>query len=107
MTLDEYSVRAEPGTVPAGQTAFEIRNTGSIEHDFIVLETELEFDELPLEEGQVDLESSEIDELEHIHAIDPGERASGEVALASGTYLLICNVPGHYQTGMRTPFEVE
>jgi uncharacterized cupredoxin-like copper-binding protein len=28
------------------------------------------------------------------------------VDLAAGSYVLLCNLPGHYESGMRTAFDV-
>jgi hypothetical protein len=33
--------------------------------------------------------------------------ATGTFDLSAGKYVLFCNMPGHYQSGMSTNFEVE
>ncbi len=106
MTLDEFSLKLRPAAVDAGQTTFEIRNTGSVEHDFLVLDTDLEPDDMPLEKGKVDTKARGIEELGHVHSVRSGQRTTEEVDLAAGRYLLICNVEGHFQSGMHTPFQV-
>ena len=107
MTLDEFSVRAQPDAVEAGETTFEIRNTGSVEHDFVVLDTDQDPDDLPLEKGKVDTEARGIEELAHVHSVRSGQETTEEVDLEAGRYLLICNIEGHFQSGMHTPFEVQ
>ena len=37
----------------------------------------------------------------------PNKSASVEVTLSPGSYLLICNVPGHYAAGMAVPLIVK
>ena len=41
-----------------------------------------------------------------VSELDPGASGSLTVALQPGKYLLICNVPGHYASGMWTEFTV-
>ncbi len=106
MTLDEFSVKASPDAVEAGPTSFDIRNTGSVEHDFLVLDTDRDPDDLPLEKGKVDTKARGIKELGHVHTIRSGRKTTEEVDLDAGRYLLICNVEGHFQSGMHTPFQV-
>ena len=107
VTLDEFSVKAKPAAADAGETTFEVRNTGSVEHDFIVLDTDKDADDLPLKKGKVDTKASGIEEIGHVHTIGSGESTTEKVDLDPGTYLLICNVEGHFQSGMHTPFEVQ
>ena len=106
MTLDEFSVKASPASAEPGETTFEIRNTGSVEHDFIVLDTDRDPDDLPLKKGKVDTKARGIEELGHVHTIASGQSTTEEIALEAGSYLLICNIEGHFQSGMHTPFQV-
>jgi uncharacterized cupredoxin-like copper-binding protein len=41
-----------------------------------------------------------------VSELNPGATGSLTVALKPGRYLLICNVPGHFASGMWTEFEV-
>jgi uncharacterized cupredoxin-like copper-binding protein len=106
VTLDEFSVRAQPAAVQAGETSFEIRNTGSVEHDFLVLDTDLEPDDVPLEKGKVDTKARGMKELGHVHSVRSGQKTTEEIDLEAGRFLLICNIEGHFQSGMHTPFQV-
>jgi uncharacterized cupredoxin-like copper-binding protein len=106
VTLDEFSVRASPAAVESGPTTFEIRNTGSVEHDFIVLDTNEDPDDLPLKKGRVDTKARGVKELGHVHTIRSGQNTTEEIALEAGRYLLICNIEGHFQSGMHAPFQV-
>lgn len=38
--------------------------------------------------------------------LEPNASKAFEVMLGPGSYLLICNVPGHYAAGMVAPFPV-
>ena len=113
ITLQEFSVIAEPATAPAGSITFHVTNAGPDDiHEFVVFKTDLAPDALPTaDDGSVD-ESGEgvelIGEIEDI-AVDASEDLTEP--LEAGTYVLICNIVEsgevHYELGMRTAFTVE
>jgi uncharacterized cupredoxin-like copper-binding protein len=107
VTLDEFSVRPDPDRVEAGERTFDVRNTGSVKHDFLILETARDADGLPIGRGsQVDVSARGIKVVEQIRTIEPGAEKSVTAELERGPYLLICNVAGHYSGGMVTDFAV-
>jgi uncharacterized cupredoxin-like copper-binding protein len=61
---------------------------------------------LAAEPGKVDEEADakNVGEVEDILA---GTNKSETFDLASGKYVLVCNVAGHYKSGMATAFEVK
>ena len=56
ITLQEFSVSADPASVPAGSVTFEATNDGPDDvHEFVVIATDLAITELPTaEDGSVD-----------------------------------------------------
>jgi uncharacterized cupredoxin-like copper-binding protein len=44
--------------------------------------------------------------LDEVEDVLPGGSASLTLELEAGTYLIICNLPGHYSNGMVAVFEV-
>ena len=46
------------------------------------------------------------DEVKVVGELQPNKSGSVEVILQPGSYLLICNVPGHYAAGMATTLRV-
>jgi hypothetical protein len=47
-----------------------------------------------------------VDDLGFTDDIGPAESEELQVELAEGTYVLICNVPAHYEGGMYAGFDV-
>ena len=106
VTLQQYSVTANPSSAPTGDVDFVASNNGSISHELVVIRTDLAPGALPVVGGQVDESGAGVQVVDEIPPFAPGTQQTASVNLASGAYVLICNVPGHYQLGMRTGFTV-
>lgn len=103
--LRDYSVKASVASVPAGKVKIGIRNLAGMAHDLIVLKTETAFDKLPIDGTTA--KAREEGRVGGIDAIGAGRVTALTLDLAPGSYVLICNVPGHYQLGMRAAFKVD
>jgi uncharacterized cupredoxin-like copper-binding protein len=44
--------------------------------------------------------------VDEIEDITPGSTANLTVDLDAGTYVVMCNLPGHFERGMHAVFEV-
>lgn len=106
VTLEDFSVTADPASVAAGSTTFDVTNNGPSEHEFVVFKTDLAPDALPLEGAVVDETGEGLELIGEIEGIAAGSSESTTFDLQPGAYVLICNVEGHYQSGMHTAFEV-
>lgn len=96
VTLSEFAVTPSVRAVPAGSVTFSVSNTGNVEHEFVILRTSAAADALP----QDGAEASEAGLVDEIEGIKSGEAGSLTVDLASGHYVVICNLPDHYAAGM-------
>jgi len=97
VTLADFSVALSPTTVQAGQPiTFAVTNGGAVTHE-MVLEKAGD-DDVPLAADGVESE---------IEDIAPGATAEMTWTITEpGTYQLACHVPGHFEQGMVTTFEV-
>jgi uncharacterized cupredoxin-like copper-binding protein len=75
----EFKIALPKSTLAAGSYAFDVKNDGKIDHDFVV-------------------KGNGVDEKTPI--IHPGDSATLNVDLKPGTYDVYCSVPGHKQAGM-------
>jgi uncharacterized cupredoxin-like copper-binding protein len=100
-TIDEWSVKASPATAAAGKVTFDVRNTGKVKHEFVVLRTDKPADGLGT--GARVSESGNVGEAGDLA---PGASKSVTIKLPAGHYALVCNLPGHYKAGMHTDFTV-
>jgi len=104
--LKDFSIVPEVSSVGAGPVTFAATNEGPSEHELVVLASDLAPDALPVEGGKVDEEGSGIEMVGEIEEFEAGEEGSATFDLAAGNYVLICNIPGHYEAGMVVAFEV-
>ena len=102
--MSDFKIVADHPTVVAGRIVFGIRNHASMGHELRVIKTDLDPDKLPVDGGAAKAnEDGKVGELLNISA---GASRKLVLDLAPGKYVLICNIAGHYQLGMRVALEV-
>ena len=102
-------IRISQSTVPAGEITFKAVNSSkSIEHEMVVARLDNPNGPVPYKDslGRVD-ENAPGMNLGEISELEPGETGSLTLTLDPGTYLLYCNVAGHYASGMWTILTVK
>ncbi|OGO51257.1 MAG: hypothetical protein A2148_09450, partial [Chloroflexi bacterium RBG_16_68_14] len=103
----EWALNADPASVAAGPVTFSVSNHGSVVHNFRVIRTDLAPDALPLDDSSFQVDEAQVEVVGSLSEFPAGETQQLSVELASDSYVLICNVPTHYQAGMSTAFTVE
>ena len=104
-------------TAPAGDVTFIVKNTGTIEHEMVVLKTDTPFDKIPIADSgdppvPVTSGADKIDEADNVAEtgdpnLQPGDtRTFTATGLTPGHYVLVCNIAKHYGLGMRATFTV-
>ncbi len=102
--MRDYSVKPSVDVVKAGTLKIGIRNLATMQHDFVVLRTDLAPDKLPYDGGRAQVIETG---LVGKQIVEAQRSASLTVTLEPGNYVLICNIAGHYQLGMRAALKVE
>ncbi len=99
-------INLSAASADAGTVTFTVSNTGTVEHEFVVLSTDLAAADLPFDASanEAEEEGAGVTPVDEIGSIMPGEVKTLTVDLPAGHYALICNLPGHYQAGMRADF---
>ena len=92
---------------PAGQVTFTVHNDGGFPHDLLVIRTEQPPAELPIDQQRAAIDEAQVQVVGTTGVLDDGQSATLLVGMAPGRYVLVCNVPTHYQSGMRTSFVVQ
>ncbi len=103
VSLSDYSFTPSSPTVKAGALTITAPNTGQIAHELVVYKTSKSAGSLPTKGAEVDEDalkaSGGTDEGEILN-VAPGQTKSTDFKLTPGTYVMICNIPGHYAQGM-------
>jgi len=108
VVLREWAVTKSLPEVPAGSTRFRAHNNGSLEHELVIIKSVLPADNLPIDQAGTAVDLGAAGEVAgEIEAIGSNQEKSATFSLTSGKYVLICNLAGHYQQGMRTDFTVQ
>ncbi len=103
----DYSITLDESSAPAGDVTFDVTNEAQQPHEFVVIKTDLAEDQLPKDaDGNVDEKGEGIEPVDELEDIAPGDTPSLTVTLDAANYVIICNLPGHYQQGMHTTFTV-
>ena len=106
-SVKEWSVSVEESSAPAGAVSFTIENEGTIGHEFLIVKTDIAPGEIPLDGDHFPEDADGIEVIDEIGEYDAETTETLNVTLDAGTYQLVCNLPGHYSSGMFTGFEVE
>jgi len=102
--LKEFKVLASPASAQHWFVSFAVRNTGKIRHEFVVLKTKVAPAKLPVKSGKA-VEAGRVGKIGALK-LKPGASRTLNLNLNAGKYVLLCNLPGHYQAGQRIGFTV-
>jgi len=102
VTLNEFNAIPAVQGAPAGSVTFTVKNTGKVEHEFVVVKTLRPAGSLASHNG----EASEAGNVGEIGSVKPGQEKKLTLTLKKGHYSLLCNLPGHSKSGQFTDFYV-
>ena len=105
VTETNFKISLSTATVPAGKVTFHVTNKAdSIPHQFAVIKSDQPADQLPTSNGKVD--TTNLNVIGSTDNIQTGKNQDLTVDLSAGKYVVICNLPSHYQNGMYATFTV-
>jgi uncharacterized cupredoxin-like copper-binding protein len=88
-------------SIKSGKTDFTIVNNGTAPHELLIFKSDLAPAAYPTDAaGDVQEEGVGVTLVSDGENIDPGGSQARSVDLAPGTYLFLCNIPGHFKQGM-------
>ena len=103
--MSDFKLVPDHPAVAAGHVVLGIRNHASMQHELKVIKTDLAPDQLPVDGATA--KASEDGKVGELLNISGGASRKLVLELTPGKYVLICNVAGHYQLGMRVGLEVQ
>jgi len=108
VTISDGSMQVDQSSVPAGPVTFQASVEGILDHEIQVVKTQLDAKSLPegMEPGVVD-EAAVGDKVGEIEEIVPGMPVMDTFQMASGRFVVFCNVSGHYAKGEAATLDVQ
>ena len=104
VTLSEFKISASPKTASAGKVTFNVKNSGDMEHEMVVIKTSTAASKLKVGSNNRVSEKGSVGEVEDLAG---GKSKKLTLNLKKGHYVLLCNIPGHFKGGMRADFTVK
>jgi uncharacterized cupredoxin-like copper-binding protein len=98
--LSDFKMTPALNVAAAGKVTISAHNVGSVEHEMIVARVSGDPRTLPFKSGRVDEDGLGSRVLGEIAELEPGASGHKAFVLKPGTYVLFCNVPGHFKQGM-------
>lgn len=100
-------ISAVPQFVKAGPVTFEVTNNSKdVIHEMILVKIGDKTKALPFVAADNKVDEDAAGHLGEVSELDPGKAGSLTLTLDPGTYMLFCNIPGHYMAGMWTEVTV-
>lgn len=109
-TEKDFSISLDDSSANSGTVLFNIKNEGPTTHEFVVIKTDTPEDKLPLNStgASVDTSAAGLQQIDQQQNIASGTNATLTISgLTPGKYVLICNLPAHYQLGMHAALTVK
>lgn len=102
------AIKVDNPKVKAGRVTFEaVNRSKDLVHEMLVVPAPSDGKELPYNSKTSKIIEKRVHSLGEISELNPGAHGKLTLNLKAGTYLLLCNQPGHYESGMSTRLVVE
>jgi uncharacterized cupredoxin-like copper-binding protein len=97
--MNEYNFIPADAKAKAGSVTIDAENVGKMPHELVLAKSDLDPAKLPTSSnGEVDEEA--LDVVGEAPDVAPGDTGSFSADLEPGSYVMLCNLPGHYAAGM-------
>lgn len=97
--MNEYNFIPKDAKAKSGTVTIDADNVGKLAHELVLAKSDADPAKLPTSSnGEVDEEA--LDVVGEAPDVAPGETGSFSADLEPGSYVMICNLPGHYASGM-------
>nr|WP_298101731.1 sulfocyanin-like copper-binding protein [uncultured Shinella sp.] len=94
-------------TVKAGDVVFAVHNDAVSEaHEMVLVRLKTAGEEVRVVAAKHRVDEKALKSLGEVSDLKPGQDGMLKATLKAGTYLLLCNIKGHYEAGMHAKLTV-
>lgn len=105
--ISGMQMKSDHPVVGAGPVRFHVVNRSrSVVHEMIVVALTNPDEALPYDAKAGRIPEKKIHHLGEVPELKPGKSGDLQLTLKPGSYMLLCNQPGHYEAGMKTSLTV-
>ena len=103
----KMSLVLDQQTVSAGPAIFKVHNDAAgEEHEMVLVRLKSADAKIPLLTEKHRVDEKQLQSLGEVEDLAPGADGQLKADLEAGTYLLLCNLKGHYEAGMQAVLTV-
>ncbi len=103
----KMSLVLDQKTVSAGPAIFKVHNDAvGEEHEMVLVRLKSADAKIPLLTKKHRVDEKQLQSLGEVEDLAPGADGELKAELEPGTYLLLCNLKGHYEAGMQAVLTV-
>ncbi len=104
----KMEMKLDKPAVPAGKVTFVVKNDAMTEnHEMVVIKLKSKDQALPLDAAKHRIDEKKLKSMGEVADLKPGSQGNLNVTLKPGSYVLLCNIKGHYEAGMWSNLTVE
>ncbi len=102
-SIKAMTIKTDAKDVRAGRVIFQVSNDSKgLVHEMIVVSVANRLAPLPYDRADNRVDEAKINDLGEAPDLKPGEKKTLQLTLKPGNYILMCNQPNHYKSGMET-----
>jgi uncharacterized cupredoxin-like copper-binding protein len=103
MSMVTMGVKVDVTEVPAGEVTFQVTNDSKdMIHEMVLAPVANAEKPLPYISDEEKVDEDAAGHLGEVAELETGQSGALTMTLKPGTYILYCNIPGHYAMGMWT-----
>jgi uncharacterized cupredoxin-like copper-binding protein len=108
MSKATMGITVDSNDIHAGEvTLVAINDSKVLVHEMLIAPVLSTYSPLPYDNANQRVDEDAAHSLGEVSELDPGQTGALRITLKPGTYILLCNVPGHYAMGMWTTIVVK
>lgn len=101
------TLRTDQSTIKAGETTFMVHNDAvTEEHEMVLVKLKSADQSIVVDTTKHRINEKKLKSLGEVAELKPGNDGELKTELTPGSYILLCNIKGHYEAGMHAMLTV-